>query len=133
MYDYKFESVDFEERYAFELTHWKKFTSKELDEMVIKAIKTYIGEDYDTYLNFPCHLDMGDLFFDEILQETLVKMFGFKKIDFESSVEYGGESLFSDDFRHRDRKNFKEIFKDVKVPECESCNEVNCLIENERF
>lgn len=101
--------------------------------MVIKAIKTYIGEDYDTYLNFPCHLDIGDLFFDEILQETLVKMFGFKKIDFESSVEYGGGSLFSDDFRHRDRKNFKEIFKDVKVPECESCNEVNCLIENERF
>ena len=76
--------------------------------MVIKAIKTYIEEDYDTYLNFPCHLDIGDLFFDEILQETLVKMFGFKKIDFESSVEYGGESLFRDDFRHRDRKNFKE-------------------------
>ena len=38
MYYYKFESVDFEERYAFELTHWKKFTSKELDEMVMKAI-----------------------------------------------------------------------------------------------
>ena len=133
MYDYKFESVDFEEQYAFELTHWKKFTSRELDEMVIKAIKTYIEEDYDTYLNFPCHLDTGDLFFDEILQDTLVKLFGFKKIDFESSVEYGGESLFSDDFRHRDRKNFKEILKDVKVPECKSCKDVNCLIENERF
>ena len=133
MYYYKFESVDFEEQYAFELTHWKKFTSKELDEMVIKAIKTYIEEDYDTYLNFPCHLDIGDLFFDEILQDTLVKLFGFKKIDFESSVEYGGESLFSDDFRHRDGKNFKEILKDVKVPKCENCNESNCLIENERF
>jgi hypothetical protein len=48
MYYYKFESVDFEEQYAFELMHWKKFTSKELDEMVIKAIKTYVEEDYDT-------------------------------------------------------------------------------------
>ena len=133
MYYYKFESIDFEEQYAFELTHWKKFTSDELDEMVIKAIKTYVEEDYDTYLNFPCHLDIGDLFFDESLQDTLVKLFGFKKSDFESRVEYGGESLFSDDFRHSDRKNFKEILKDVKVPECESCNEVNCLIENERF
>ena len=133
MYYYKFASIDFEEQYSFELTHWKKFTSKELDEMVIKAIKTYIEEDYDTYLNFPCHLDIGDLFFDEILQETLVKMFGFKKIDFESSVEYGGESLFSDDFRHRNRKNFKEILKDVKVPECKSCKDLNSLIENERF
>ena len=133
MYYYKFVSIDFEEQYSFELTHWKKFTSKELDEMVIKAIKTYIEEDYDTYLNFPCHLDIGDLFFDEILQETLVKMFGFKKIDFESSVEYGGESLFSDDFRHRNRKNFKEILKDVKVPECKSCKDLNSLIENERF
>ncbi|MBR1610426.1 MAG: hypothetical protein IJ672_02910, partial [Methanobrevibacter sp.] len=111
MYYYKFESIDFEEQYAFELMHWKKFTSAELDEMVIKAIKTYIEEDYDAYLNFPCHLDIGDLFFDEILQNTLVKLFGFKKIDFESRVEYGGESLFSDDFRHRDRKNFKEILK----------------------
>lgn len=55
------------------------------------------------------------------------------KIDFESRVEYGGESLFSDDFRYRDRKNFKEIFKDVKVSKGESCNESNCLIENERF
>ena len=34
MYYYKFESVDFEEQYSFELTHWKKFTSEELDEMV---------------------------------------------------------------------------------------------------
>ena len=133
MYYYKFESVDFEEQYAFELMHWKKFTSKELDEMVIKAIKTYVEEDYDTYLNFPCHLDIGVLFFDESLQNSLVKMFGFNKFDFESRVEYGGESLFSDDFRHRDRKKFKEILKDVKVPKCESCNEVNCLIENERF
>lgn len=74
MYYYKFESIDFEEQYAFELTHWKKFTSKELDEMVIKAIKAYIEEDYDSYLNFPCHLDIGDLFFDEILQDTLVKL-----------------------------------------------------------
>ena len=86
MYYYKFESVDFEEQYAFELMHWKKFTSKELDEMVIKAIKTYVEEDYDTYLNFPCHLDIGVLFFDESLQNTLVKMFDFKKIDFESRV-----------------------------------------------
>ena len=133
MYYYKFESLDFEEQYAFELTHWKKFTSKDLDEMVIKAIKKYVEKDYDTYLNFPCYLDIGDLFFDETHQDTLVKMFGFKKIDFESKVEYGGGSLFSDDFRHRDRKNFKEILKDVKVPKCESCNESKCLIENERF
>ena len=133
MYYYKFESVVFEEQYSFELTQWKKFTSEELDEMVIKSIKTYVEKDYDTYLNFPCHMDIGDLFFDESLQDTLVNMFGFKKIDFESSVEYGGESLLSDDFRHRDGKNFKEILKDVKVPECESCNERNCLIENERF
>ena len=63
MYYYKFESVDFEERYAFELTHWKKFTSKELDEMVMKAIKIYIEEDYDTYLNFPGHLDIKGFVF----------------------------------------------------------------------
>ena len=42
MYYYKFESLDFEEQYAFELTHWKKFTSKDLDEMVIKAIKNML-------------------------------------------------------------------------------------------
>lgn len=108
MYYYKFESVDFEEQYSFELTQWKKFTSEELDEMVIKSIKTYVEKDYDTYLNFPCHLDIGDLFFDESLQDTLVNMFGFKKIDFESSVEYGGESLLSDDFRHRDGKILKK-------------------------
>lgn len=59
------------------------------------------------------------MFFDEILQDTLVKMFGFKKIDFESSVEYGGESLFSDDFRHRDRKNYKENLKEIKLLELE--------------
>ena len=115
MYYYKFESVDFEEQYSFELTHWKKFTSEELDEMVIKSIKTYVEKDYDTYLNFPCHLDIGDLFFVVSLQDTLVNRFGFKKIDFESSVEYGGESLLSDDFRHRDRKNFKEILKDIRT------------------
>ena len=97
--------------------------------MVIKSIKTYVEKDYDTYLNFPCHLDIGDLFFDESLQDTLVDMFGFKKIDFESKVDYGGESLFSDDFRHNERKNFKEILKGVKVPKCESCNEKYCLIE----
>lgn len=62
MYYYKFESVDFEEQSAFELTHWKKFNPKELDEMVIKAIRTYVEEDYDTYQNFPGHLDIGDLF-----------------------------------------------------------------------
>ncbi|MBE6503821.1 MAG: hypothetical protein E7Z76_06010 [Methanobrevibacter sp.] len=82
--------------------------------MVIKSIKTYVEKDYDTYLNFPCHLDIGDLFFDESLQDTLVDMFGFKKIDFESKVDYGGESLFSDDFRHKERKNFKEILKGLK-------------------
>lgn len=133
MYFYKFESIDFEEQYSFELTHSKKFTSKELDEMVIKAIKNYIQEDYNPYLNWPCDLDIGNLFFDEILQNALVKLFGFKKIDFESKVEYGGESLFSDDFRHKNRKNFKEILKDVKVPKCENCNKDACLIENERF
>lgn len=133
MYYYKFESIDFEEQYAFELRHWRKFTSEELDEMVIEAIKEYVENDYDPYLSFPCNLDIGDLFFDEILQETLVKRFGFERIEYESRVEYGGEALFGDDFRHRDGKNFRKILKDVRVPKCDGCSKDECLIENERF
>lgn len=134
MYYYKFESIDFEEQYAFELTHDEKFTSEDLDNMVIKAIEKYIENDYDPDLpTLPCNLDMGDLFYDETLQNTLVEMFDFKKIEFESKIEYGGEALFADDFRHKTGKNFKEIFENVKVPKCTDCNENKCLIENERF
>jgi hypothetical protein len=133
MYNYKFESIDFEEQYAFELKHERKFTSEELDEMVIKAIKEYVENEYDNYLLFPCNLDIGNLFFDGSLQDVLVRLFGFERIDYESRVEYGGEALFGDDFRHRDGKNFKEILKDVKVPKCEKCSKDSCLIENERF
>ena len=133
MYFYKFESVDFEEQYAFELKHWKKFTSKELDEMVIKAIKKYIEEDYDSFLSFPCHMNIGILFLEGTLQDMLVKMFGFKKIDFESGVEYGGESLFRDDFHYQKGKNFKEVLGNVRIPECVGCVASDCPIENERF
>lgn len=76
---------------------------------------------------------LGIFFFDNSLKNQLIKNFGFKAIDYESRVEYGGESLFGDDFRHKDRVNFKEILKDVKVPECEVCYNEDCLIENQRF
>lgn len=133
MYYYKFESIDFEEQYAFELTHWKKFSQKELDEMVIEAIRIYIERDYKFDFVFPCYLDIGNLFFDDSLKKTLISDFGFEAIDFESSVSYAGEKLFNDDFRHRDDVNFKEILKDVRVPKCETCSESRCLIDNERF
>ena len=133
MYFYKFESIDFEAQYAFELKHVKKFTSEELDEMVKKAIKIYVERDYKDTFVFPCALDIGDLFFDDNLKDTLIREFGFKAIDFESKVEYGGENLFCDDFRHKRGVNFKEILSDVKVPKCEFCSETHCKIENERF
>ena len=133
MYYYKFESIDFEEQYAFELTHWKKFSQKELDEMVIEAIKIYIERDYQFDFVFPCYLDIGNLFFDDSLKKTLISDFGFKAIDFENSVSYAGEKLFNDDFRHKNDVNFKEILKDVRVPKCETCGESRCLIDNERF
>lgn len=133
MYYYKFESEDFEEQYAFELMHWRKFNREELDEMVKNAIKIYIENDYVITYDRPCHMDIGDMFFDNTLKETLVREFGFIKIDFESSVCYGGEAFFQDDFRHRNGVNFKEILRDVKVPKCESCIEDECRIENERF
>lgn len=47
MYFYKFESIDFEEQYAFELTHTERFSQKDLDDMVIWAIKIYVENDYD--------------------------------------------------------------------------------------
>lgn len=133
MYYYKFESIDFEEQYAFELTHWKKFSSQELDGMVMEAIKTYVQEDYTPFPFDPYYLSIGTLFFDGTLQDTLVRLFGFEKIDFESRIEYGGEALFRDDFRHRDGKNFRELLKDVKVPECGMCIREECLIDNKRF
>ena len=34
MYFYKFLSIDYEEQYSLELTHWKKFTQEELNKMV---------------------------------------------------------------------------------------------------
>ena len=133
MYNYKFESIDYEEQYAFELMHRRKFTSAELDEMVLKAIKKYIEEKYNNYLLPPCYLNIGSLFLDESLENTLAEMFGFEKIQYESKVEYGGEALFKDDFRHKNGTNFKEMLKDVKVPKCNDCNSKKCLIENERF
>ena len=101
--------------------------------MVKKAIKIYIENYYVITYDLPCHMDIGDMFFDNTLKETLVREFGFTKIDFESRVCYGGEAFFRDDFRHRDGVNFKEILHDVKVPKCESCIEDECKIENERF
>ena len=133
MYFYKFESIDYEEQYSFELTHHEKFNSEELDEMVLKAIKTYIKEEYNPYLSSPCYLDIGDLFYDGSLQTTLIELFGFKEIKFECKVEYNGESLFNDDFRHKDGKNFKEILSDVDIPKCDICINDKCLIENKRF
>nr|WP_294999074.1 hypothetical protein [uncultured Methanobrevibacter sp.] len=133
MYYYKFESIDFEEQYAFELMHWRKFSREELDLMVKKAIRIFIEQDFKISYVIPCHLDIGNLFLDDSLMETLIREFGFTKIDFESKVSYGGEALFSDDFRHRDGVNFREIFRDVKVPKCDSCIEDECLIDNQRF
>lgn len=135
MYFYKFESIDFEEQYAFELKHAKKFSRDDLDTMVIRAIRIYVERDYDVscLYPFPCHMDMGDLFFNGALKDTLVREFGFLEIDYETSISYGAEAFFSDDFRHRDGVNFKEILKDVKVPKCISCCEEKCPVENERF
>lgn len=133
MYFYKFESLDYEEQYAFELTHWRKFSKDELDKMVIDSIKKFVENDYKVEFSSPCYLDIGDLFFDNSLKNQLIKNFGFKAIDYENRVEYGGEALFGDDFRHKDRVNFKEILKDVKVPKCKVCYNEDCLIENQRF
>lgn len=63
MYFYKFESLDYEEQYAFELTHWRKFSKEELDKMVIDSIKKFVENDYKVEFPSPCYLDIGDLFF----------------------------------------------------------------------
>ena len=133
MYTYKFESMDFEEQYAFELTHWKKFSPEELDGIVNEAIRIYIERDYQHTFVFACCLDIGDLFADDSLKNTLISDFGFRPLDFEARVGYGGERLFCDDFRYRDGVNFKEILKDVRVPKCKTCSETKCRIDNARF
>jgi hypothetical protein len=133
MYFYKFKSIDYEQQEAFELMHWKRFSSEELDEMVKQAIAVHIENGYETFPFSPCFFDIGDLFFDGSLQDTLVREFGFKRIDFESSVSYAGEPLFRDNSCRRGEVNFKEILRDVRVPECESCFKDECSIENQRF
>ena len=134
MYFYKFLSIDYEEQYSLELTHWKKFTQEELNKMVLKSIKHYFENDYvETYYKTLCYIDIGDLFMDGTLKNQLIKNFGFKDINYETTVTYGGEALFGEDFRHRDGVNFKKLLSDVKLPKCKLCNKDKCLLENERI
>ena len=133
MYFYKFLSIDYEEQHSLELTHWKKFTQDELNKMILKSVKHYFENDYvETYKN-PCYMDIGDLFYENIIKNQLIDNFGFKEINYENTITYGGEALFSDDFRHKDGVNFKKLLNNVKVPKCKECSKDKCLIENERI